>query len=103
MALRAKGAMVGAEQLKVDRDVLIGWLERVVKELNEAENKKVTGGLYDCFTKVGQNLFAHNEAAFTTYLDRLSETSVYEALDRANASLTQALSEPPPCCCARGC
>jgi hypothetical protein len=39
-------------------------------------------------------LFAHNEAAFTAYLDRLSETSVYEALDRANASLT--LSEPPP-------
>ena len=93
--------MVGAEHLKVDRDVLIGWLERGVKELNEAENTKATGGLYDCFTKVGQNLFAHDEAALTANLERLSETSVCEALDRANASLT--LSEPPPCCFARGC
>ena len=67
VALRAKGAMVGAEHLKVDRDVLIGWLERGVKELNEAESTKATGGLYDCFTKVGQNLFAHDEAAFTAY------------------------------------
>lgn len=76
--LKAVG-QVGYIEIRVNRDRLTSWCYDFMTEFNRTEG--VTADiLLPCFTKVGQNAFAHDANKFKDWLDSLNKNALYKSL-----------------------
>ena len=56
------------------------WTEDFVNNFNIKERSGVTNIIIPCLTKVGQNIFSHDNETFSEWLDGLNENASYKAL-----------------------
>ena len=72
--------------IKVTRDQLMTWTEDFVNNFNIKERSGVTNIIIPCLTKVGQNIFSHDNVTFSEWLDGLNENALYKALLNAHTA-----------------
>ena len=63
------------------------WVENFVDDFNDKETVGITNIILPCLTKVGQNCFSHDQAAFETWLTSLNKNALYKSLLEAHTAL----------------
>ena len=79
MKLRS-GGQSGRITVKITRENLMEWVENFVDDFNVKETMGKANIILPCLTKVGQNCFEHDQAAFETWLTSLKKNALNKSL-----------------------